>query len=104
MVLNLFPTGMSNLKGYLRDNYLNYTDPLLALKYNLTVQRAVKRYLDADLEVKKILKSNKMELEDLFQALAIPCIIPCIIEFAQVDNCCREYVSLIKIVELLQIK
>ena len=102
MVLNFFPPGMSNLKRYLVYNYLNYTyTDDLALKYNLTVQRAVKRYLDADLEVKKILKSNKMELEDLFQALAIPCIIPCIIEFAQVDNCCSEYVSLIQIIELI---
>ena len=93
MVLNFFPTGMSNLKGYLYYNSLNFTDSSLELKFNLTV----KRYRDADLEVKRILKSNKMELEDLFQALAIPCFVPCIIEFTQVDNCCSKYVSLIHV-------
>ena len=86
MVLNFFPTGMNKLKIY-GSYYING---------NLEYNAIVKRYLDADLEVKRILKSNKMELEDLFQALAIQCYIPCIIEFVQVD-CCSQYVSLIHV-------
>ena len=85
MVLNFFPTGMNKL--IMSQSDVNNSE------YSVTM----KRYLDADLEVKRILEFNKMELEDLFQALAIPCYTPCIIAFKQVDNCCSQYVSLIQV-------
>ena len=85
MVLIFFPTGINKLRTSLG----RYTNT------SVDYDTYVKPYLDADKELKGILQSNNMELEDLFRALAIECYIPCVIDFKQFDNCCQYYVSVV---------
>ena len=89
MVLIFFPTGISNLRTSL-DRYTQGLFTNTSVEYDTKL----KPYLDADKELKGILQSNNMELEDLFRALAIPCEMPCIIDFKQVDYCC-QYVRVV---------
>ena len=84
MVLIFFPTGISNLRTSL-DRYTQGLFTNTSVEYDTKL----KPHLDADKELKGILQSNNMELEDLFRALAIECYIPCVIDFVEFDNCCH---------------
>ena len=68
---------------------LERVDKGLITNTSLEYENEVKPYLNADKELKRILQSNNMELEDLFHALAIDCEILCIVNFTQVNDCCK---------------
>ena len=84
MTLVFFPTGISKLRMA-----LERVDKGLITNTSLEYENEVKPYLNADKELKRILQSNNMELEDLFHALAIGCEILCIVNFTQVNDCCK---------------
>ena len=89
MVLIFFSTGTSILRTSLE----RYNQGLFN-NTSVEYDTKLKPFLDADKELKGILQSNNMELEDLFWAMAIPCGMPCVIKSLTVDNCC-QYVRVV---------
>ena len=89
MTMVFFPTAIAKLTKSL-DYYTQGNHTNTSAAYSASV----KPYFDADRELKRVLQSNNMDLEDLFRALAIPCAVPCIVDFKQIDKCC-QYVRMI---------
>ena len=82
MTMIFFSTGRYKMKYILELSENNEST-------NAQIDQLAKTYQEADEELKGILKSNDMELEDLFLALAIECNIPCQLGSNPYPDCCE---------------